>query len=127
MLPGSSRFDVLEAIHQWDFLAFGLLGAILLPFYVASLFALYGNFALVVLLAISIALSGLNAIMLLLAAIVTGRNVFFPNLIYVPGFTVFSAFVMRTIQLIAYCREWFLFRSARDNYSPPKVRAVNDW
>lgn len=127
MLPGSSRFNLLEAIHQWDFLAFGLFGAVVLPFYVTSLFALYGNFALVVLLAISIALSGLNVIMLLLAAIITGRNVFFPNLIYVPGFTVFNAFVMRTFQLIAYCQEWFLFRSSRDNYSPFKVRAVNDW
>ncbi len=127
MLPGSSRFNLLEAIHQWDFLAFGLFGAVLLPVYVTSLFALYGSFALVVLLAMSIALAGLNVIMLLLAAIVTGRNVFFPNLIYVPGFTVFNAFVMRTIQLIAYCQEWFLFRSSRDNYSPAKVRAVNDW
>jgi hypothetical protein len=34
---------------------------------------------------------------------------------------------MRTVQLIAYSKEWFLFRSQRDAYSPPKVRAVNDW
>lgn len=127
MLPGSSRFDFVEAIHQWDFLLFNVLGAVLLPVYVVWLFSLYGSFALIVLLAIVAALSALNVIMLLLAAIVTGRDVFFSNLIYVPGFTVFTSFIMRTIQLIAYTQEWFLFRSQRDPYSPPKVRAVNDW
>jgi cellulose synthase/poly-beta-1,6-N-acetylglucosamine synthase-like glycosyltransferase len=127
MLPGSSRFNLVEALHQWEFLTFGLFGAILLPVYVAWLFALYGGFAMIVLLSIVIALSALNVVMLLLAAIITGRDVFFPNLIFVPGFTVFNGFVMRTIQLVAYCEEWFLFRSSRDNYSPPKVRAVNDW
>lgn len=127
MLPGSSRFDFVEAIHQWDFLLFNVLGAVLLPVYVVWLFSLYGSFALIVLLAIVAALSALNVIMLLLAAIVTGRDAFFSNLIYVPGFTVFTSFIMRTIQLIAYTQEWFLFRSQRDPYSPPKVRAVNDW
>lgn len=127
MLPGSSRFDFVEAIHQWDFLLFNVLGAVLLPVYVVWLFSLYGSFALIVLLAIVAALSALNVIMLLLAAIVTGRDVFFSNLIYIPGFTVFTSFIMRTIQLIAYTQEWFLFRSQRDPYSPPKVRAVNDW
>lgn len=127
MLPFSSRFNLLEAVHQWDFLTFGVFGAILLPVYVTILFAQYGSFAVAVLLAVGIVLSGINVVMLLLAAMVTGRNVFFPNLIFVPGYTFFTAYVMRTIQLIAYCQEWFLFRSSRDNYSPPKVRAVNDW
>lgn len=127
MLPMSSRFNLVEALHQWDFLGMGVLGAVTLPIYVAWLFALYGNFAIVILASILIALSGLNVVMLLLAALITDRDVFFPNLVYIPGFTFFSAFVMRTIQLIAYCQEWFLFRSSRDGYSPHKVRAVNDW
>jgi cellulose synthase/poly-beta-1,6-N-acetylglucosamine synthase-like glycosyltransferase len=127
ILPGSSRFNLVEAVHQWDFLLFNVFGAVMLPVYVAWLYSLYGGFALVILGSMVIGLSLLNVIVLLLAALITDRDVFFPNLIYIPGFTIFNSFVMRTIQLIAYVREWFLFRSQSDNYSPPKVRAVNDW
>jgi cellulose synthase/poly-beta-1,6-N-acetylglucosamine synthase-like glycosyltransferase len=127
MSATSSRFRVLETLHQWEFLVFNVLSALLLPVYVTWLFLLYGGFAVVVLLAMTVALTLLNMVLLLLAAIITDRHVFFSNLIYIPGFTVFNSYVMGTIRAIAYIEEWFRFRSRRDNYSPEKVRTLIRW
>lgn len=127
MRATSSRFNLIEALHQWEFLFFSVLGALLLPVYIAWLFALYGSFAIVILLSMEIALIALNAIMLLLAGLITARPVVRSNLLYVPGYTLFNSLVMRNIRLIAYIEEWFRFRSLRDNYAPRKVRAVLRW
>lgn len=127
MSATSSRFDLFETLHQWEFLFFNVLGSLLLPFYVIWLFSIYGVFAIVVLMAMTIALCLLNVVLLLLASLITQRDVFFPNLAYMPGFTVFNSFINSMVRFAAYLEEWFLFRSSRDNYSPEKVRTQIRW
>lgn len=125
--PFSDRFVVLEAIHQFEYLFFSVLGTLIFPFYLLWLFALYGSFAVVVLIAAQIALSCLDAVMLLLAALITKRPVFFQDLPYMPGFSIMNAYVMRVVRLSAYWQEWLRFGSVNDNYVPHKVRILRRW
>lgn len=127
MLPGGARFAAAEALHQWDFLLFGVLGAVAFPFYVAWLFSTYGAFAPAILAAAQLGLLALDAASLALAAVVTGRPAFWRNLAYTPGFSLFTSYFMRTVRLWAYVEEWMLFGSTRDNYVPARVRHVRKW
>lgn len=127
MSATSSRFNLFEALHQWEFLFFNVVGALLMPVYVVWLFSIYGAFAAIVLIAMTIALCVLNVVLLLLATLITKQHVFFANLAYMPGFTLFNSFVTSSVRAIAYIEEWFRFRSTRDNYSPQKVRTQIRW
>ena len=49
--PFSSRFKVVELLHELDFLIFNILAAIVFPFYLVWLFVTYGEFALIILMA----------------------------------------------------------------------------
>ncbi len=127
MLPGTTRFSLGEALHQWEFLIFSVAGAILFPFYVVWLFLLYGDFAFVVLVAMQVGLLTLDVVMLSLAAHITGRDVFWPNLVYMPGFSLFTSYYMRIVRLCAYVHEWVFIGSFQDNYVPEKVRLERKW
>ena len=127
MLPGGSRFAAAEALHQWDFLLFSVLGAVALPAYVAWLFATFGAFAPAILAAAQLGLLALDCASLALAAVVTGRPAFWRNIAYMPGFSVFTSYFMRSVRLWAYVEEWMLFGSTRDNYVPARVRQVRKW
>lgn len=126
MLPGG-RFVLAEAIHQCEFLLFNVVGTVAFVPYIGWLFATYGEMALPVLIAIQSGLLLNDATMLALAAVITGRPVFWRNLAYVPGYSLFSSYVMRFVRLWAYGQEWFFFGSIRDNYLPRKVRAIRRW
>jgi len=126
MFP-NNRFILVEAIHQWEFLLFNVLGAFAFPLYVIWLFATYGDMAVTVLMAMQLGLLLLDSTMLALGAFITGRAAFWRNLVYVLGFSLFMSYVMRLVRLWAYLEEWLLFGSVRDNYLPYKVRAVRKW
>jgi hypothetical protein len=106
---------------------FAVIGALIFPVYLVWLFASYGSFAPVIVMAVQLALFGLDAVMLLLAAIVSGRPAFWPNLPYLLGYSIFTSFFMRLVRLWAYVEEWLLFASANDNYVPLKVRSIRKW
>ena len=127
MLPNRSRFLLAEALHQWEFLLFSVVGAIAFPFYIAWLYATYGGFATSILIAAQLGLLVLDAAMFALAAAVTGRTVFWGYLLYLPGFSVFTSYVMRLVRFWAYVEEWTLFASTRDNYVPTRVRQIRKW
>lgn len=127
MSPRSARFRPAEAFHQWDFLIYSVLGAIAFPAYVIWLFAMYGSFAIPILVAMQFGLFAVDAVTLLLAELVTRRPVFWRNLPYLVGHSIFTTYVMRMVRLWAYVEEWMLFASTRDNYVPQKVRAIRKW
>jgi cellulose synthase/poly-beta-1,6-N-acetylglucosamine synthase-like glycosyltransferase len=127
MDPGSGRFKLSEAFHQWDFLAFNVLGAVVFPFYILWLYLTYGAFATPILVAMQTGLCAIDIPMLAITAYVTGRPVFWRNLPYVPGYSIFCSYGMRLIRLCAYVEEWFLSASRWDNYTPLKVRAARKW
>lgn len=127
MGPLSERFQPLETLHQVEYLLFSVVASVMFPLYIVWLFVHYGDFAVVILLAMQIALFGLDIAMLLLAAIIANRHVFFGNIFYLPGFAVFNGYLMRFVRLWAYIEEWTRHASINDNYVPQKVRALRRW
>jgi cellulose synthase/poly-beta-1,6-N-acetylglucosamine synthase-like glycosyltransferase len=127
MDPRWPRFRLAEAFHQWDFLLFSVVGAVVFPFYIVWLYLTYGMFATSILVAMQVGLCVIDIAMLAIAAFVTGRPAFWRNLPYLFGYSLFASYVMRLVRLWAYIEEWFLSRSRRDNYTPLKVRDIRKW
>ena len=125
--PFSRSFRFAEAFHQWDFFVFGVAGAAIFPIYLIWLFATFGSLALVILIAMQIGLLCLDTMVLAISAWVTRRKVFWRNLPFVPGYSLFMTYVMRPVRLMAYIDEWAFSGSRRDNYTPIKVRLERPW
>lgn len=125
--PFDRRFSAAEAFHQCDFLAFSVASAVIFPIYMAWLIINFGTLAIPILIAMQIALLVLDAFMLALACWTTGRASFWRNLLFLPGYSIFMSYVMRSVRLLAYIDEWFFLGSHRDNYTPEKVRQVRAW
>jgi len=125
--PFGREFDAAEAFHQWDFLLFNVLGAAIFPIYLVWLVAQFGAFAAAILIGMQIGLFTLDAIMLAISAWTTGRSVFWRNLPFLPGYSLFMTYVMRPVRLVAYIDEWVFSGSHRDNYTPLKVRLQRPW
>jgi cellulose synthase/poly-beta-1,6-N-acetylglucosamine synthase-like glycosyltransferase len=127
-LTGSVRRNAFsEAIHQWDYLIFELGMTVAFPFYLAWLVSLYGGLALPILVAMQLGLLLLDVALLSLAALIVQRSVSPSLLLYMPGYSLYSGWVMRPVRLFAYLQEWFLFGSRNDNYVPAKVRMILKW
>ncbi len=127
MLPTDRRFNLAEALHQWEFLLFCVIGAVAFPIYMVWLFATYGDMAIVILVAMQFGLLIVDAAMLALASAITKRPVFWRHVAYLPGFSLFTSYFMRFVRLWAYVEEWLFFGSTRDNYVPQKVRIIRKW
>lgn len=125
--PFHRSFRFSEAFHQWDFLLFNVVGAIVFPVYLAWLLVQYGSFTLSILIAMQIGLFLLDTLVLALSAWTTGRPVFWRNLPFLPGYSLFMTYVMRPVRLLSYMDEWALSGSHRDNYTPAKVRLQRPW
>jgi cellulose synthase/poly-beta-1,6-N-acetylglucosamine synthase-like glycosyltransferase len=123
----SRGFRFAEAFHQWEYLAFNVFGAAIFPVYIGWLYATYGAFATVTLIAMQMGLFAIEVLTLAIAAYITGRPAFVRNLPYLLGYSLLATYVMRFVRLWAYLEEWFLAGSRRDNYVPSKVRAVRSW
>jgi cellulose synthase/poly-beta-1,6-N-acetylglucosamine synthase-like glycosyltransferase len=127
MDPRSPTFRLSEAFHQCDFLVFNVAAALIFPFYLVWLFVQYGEFAIAILVAMQVGLFAIDVTLLAIAGQVTGRPSFARNLLYLFGYSIFAAYVMRLVRAWAYLEEWFLSGSRRDNYVPLKVRTVRKW
>lgn len=120
-------FQLSEAVHQWDFLTFGVGGAIVFPAYLVWLFMTYGEFSVAIIVAMQLALLTLDLLSLALADIASGRPVFWLHAPYMLGYSIFTSYVMRMVRFWAYFQEWLRFASTRDNYVPLKVRSIRKW
>ncbi len=125
--PFNPKFRLAEAFHQCDFVLFNVVGTCIFPVYVAWLAINFGALAIPILIAMQIALLTLDAFMLALSCWTTGRDTFWRNLLFLPGYTIFMSYVMRSVRLLAYIDEWFFSGSHRDNYTPLKVRHERAW
>jgi cellulose synthase/poly-beta-1,6-N-acetylglucosamine synthase-like glycosyltransferase len=123
----SPGFRLSEAIHQWDFILFNVVGAFILPVYLVWLFMQYGAFTPAILIAMQIGLMAIDVLILAASALSTGRNIFLRNLLFLPGYSLFMTYIMRPVRLIAYIDEWAFSGSHRDNYTPMKVRTQRPW
>lgn len=127
MNPFHKNFRFSEAFHEWDFALFNVASCFIFPVYMIWLATLYGSFTFAILISIQIALLGIDIMILALAAWTTKRPVFWRNLLYLPGYSLFMNYVMRPVRLWAYIEEWCFSGSHRDNYTPIKVRLQRPW
>jgi cellulose synthase/poly-beta-1,6-N-acetylglucosamine synthase-like glycosyltransferase len=125
--PLSQATGFASIVHQFDFLVFELGATIAFPFYIVWLFSAYGNLAFSLLLAVQFGQWILDAAILALAACIAERAVPPDFLIYLPGFSFYSGWLIRPVRLVAFIQEWFLFGSRHDNYIPAKVRLLRKW
>lgn len=127
MSPFRPDFRFAEAFHQWDFLLFSVVGAVVFPVYLIWLAVSFGSFAPAILIAMQIGLLGIDVVLLAISAWTTRRPVFWRNLPYLPGYSLFMTYVMRPVRLWAYVDELCFSGSHRDNYTPIKVRLERPW
>ena len=127
LMTGARFFKPSEAFHQWDFFFYSVLATAIFPLYLGWLFEHYGTFAIPILVAMQFGLFGLDALTLALADIVLKRGSFRRNIVYLFGYSVFNAYFMRVVRLIAYVQEWCFRGSRGDNYVPLKVRLARTW
>ncbi len=124
MNPFSPGFSWRDAAHQWDFVLFNMVPTLVFPFYVTWLFANFGDFAPIVLVAVAIALFAVDLPVFVCAVLVTGKPVYWRLLPFLPLYGLFQSYLMRFNQIYAYVTEWIWALSLTDNYVPQKVR---DW
>jgi hypothetical protein len=126
LLSGRSK-GLADVANQWDFLIFELGATLVFPIYLVWLVAVLGGLAIPVLVAMQLGLMVLDTAMLALAGLIVARGVPLNTLLYMPGYAIYSGWVMRPVRLIAFVHEWFLFGSRHDNYVPAKVRMIRKW
>ncbi len=119
--PFSRRFDVIELLHELDFIVFNVLAAIAFPIYLTWLFVTYADFALVILLAAQVGMWTLDLFTFLLAAWMTPKANGLALMPYLLAYSPFYGFLMRMVRVVAYVQEWVFRASYRDPYVPKKV------
>jgi cellulose synthase/poly-beta-1,6-N-acetylglucosamine synthase-like glycosyltransferase len=122
--PFSKRFDVIELLHELDFIVFNVLAAVAFPFYLVWLFVMYGDLAPMIVLAAQIGMWGLDLVTFLMAAWVTPKANAMAVLPYIFAYSPFYGFLMRMIRVAAYLQEWVFRASYHDPYVPEKVHLV---
>jgi len=121
MNPLSSRFNVVELLHELDFVIFNVVAAMVFPFYLIWLFVTYGDLAPMILMGAQVGMWGLDLLAFLMAAWMTPKANALALFPYLPAYSPFYGFLMRFIRLAAYLQEWVLKASYRDPYVPQKV------
>ncbi len=122
--PFSARFDVVELLHELDFIVFNILAAIAFPVYLVWLFVMYGNFAPVILMTAQIGMWVLDLFTFLLAAWMTPKANGTSLMPYLLAYSPFYGFLMRMVRVTAYVQEWVFRASYHDPYVPKKVHLV---
>jgi cellulose synthase/poly-beta-1,6-N-acetylglucosamine synthase-like glycosyltransferase len=122
--PFSKRFDVIELLHELDFIFFNVVAAVAFPFYLVWLFAMYGDLAPMILLAAQIGMWVMDLFTFLLAAWMTPKAHALSLMPYLLAYSPFYGFLMRMIRIAAYLQEWVFRASYKDPYVPQKVHLV---
>lgn len=125
--PFLPRFKPLELLHEIEFILFSILPAASLPLYLIWLFTLYGPFAWSILVAAQAGITLLDYTTFALAAYAAPRPVPASLALYVPGYSMYNGYFMRSMRLLAYIEEWVFDRSRAGSYVPSKVQATRHW
>jgi len=124
MNPFSRRFNVIELLHELDFIFFNVLAAVAFPFYLVWLFVEYGDFAPVILMAAQIGMWALDLTTFVMASWLTPKARAWSLLPYLLAYSPFYGFIMRMVRVAAYLKEWIFDASYKDPYVPKKVHMV---
>ena len=127
MNPFSPRFRPAELLHEIEFILFSILPAAVFPFYILWLVDRYGFWGLNILLASQIVLMTLDLFSFALAALSNPKVKSLALLAYLPGYSLYSGTVMRSLRLFAFIQEWIFSASRNDPYVPEKVLRTRSW
>jgi len=125
--PFSTSLSWSDLILQWDFLLFNFLPTVVFPFYLVWLLTRYGEFGMLLLIAVTLVLYVLDLAVFVCAVLVTGRPVYWRLLPFLPLFGPFQSYVMRLDRFYSYATEWIFTSSKHDNYTPQKTRDSLVW
>ncbi len=120
--PFKPQFSWGAVFSKLDFFLLGVLAALVFPFYVLYLFASHGGMAVTILIASMLFSLFLDIITLFFAALIAGRLRWLWLLAFLPGYALFSAYVMRFVRAYAYINEWIFRPSEHDDFVPEKIR-----
>ena len=124
--PRQSNFSTRDLLGTLNHLWFDLGLSLAFLVYVSSLFVLFGEGALVILLAVSLVAMAGDTFELLVAAIFLPRLGVLRRLPYVPLYSFYVSYFQRAVRLRAYFLELAFRDSYNDPFYPAKVRTAQD-
>ncbi len=127
MNPFRHDFQASETFHQWDFLFFSVISAVIYPFYLGYLFTYYGFFAITLLVMTQLAFLFVDVVIFLSSLAITRQWSLISYLPYSAGYGTFNSVFMRMVRVWAYIQEWFLDSSRGDSFVPTRVAKARKW
>jgi hypothetical protein len=121
--PRQPNFSCINALGSLDILFFQALLPASFYIYVLWLFANYGAFAWLILSVVTMLYMLTSLLSFTMAVTVSGHHGRWRLLPYVPGYTLFNAYVMRAIEVGAYLDELIFRHSYQDTYVPTRVQS----
>ncbi|WEX09059.1 glycosyltransferase [Chelativorans sp. AA-79] len=115
------NFSAADALGTLDIIYFQAILPASFFVYIVWLFAHFGTFAWVILGVVTIVYMTSALISFLIAASVSDHYGRLGLLLYVPGYALFNAYVLRAIAVYAYLDELIFRRSYKDTYVPSRV------
>jgi len=119
--PLRPNFSAIDALGTVDIIWFQALLPASFFAYVVWLFSYFGSFAWIILSAVTSYYVVASFISFAIAGSVSGSYARVSLMLYVPGYTLFNAYVLRTVAIIAYLDELIFRHSYRDPYVPRRV------
>jgi cellulose synthase/poly-beta-1,6-N-acetylglucosamine synthase-like glycosyltransferase len=121
--PREPNFSCINALGTLDIIYFQALLPGSFYVYILWVFANYGAFAWVILSIVTTVYMLASLLSFTLAVAVSGHRGRWSLLPYVPGYTLFNAYVMRAIEVGAYIDELMFRHSYKDSYVPVRVQS----
>lgn len=120
--PFDVRFRLREAAHQLEFLTYSIAAALVFFLYIGDLATKAPDLLLIVLFATGFILVVLDAVTLIMAAILLLRRDYLQLLPFVPLFAPLQFLVMRNARVFTFVEELLFSTSRHDDFVPIKVR-----
>ncbi|KEA08803.1 glycosyltransferase family 2 protein [Rhizobium rhizogenes] len=120
--PFDVRFRLREAAHQLEFLTYSIAAALVFFLYIGDLATKAPDLLPIVLFATGFILVVLDAVTLIMAAILLLRRDYLQLLPFVPLFAPLQFLVMRNARVFTFVEELLFSTSRHDDFVPIKVR-----
>src|ERR1700720_2420921 len=120
--PFQQNFSVLDALGTIDLILFHAILPTMFLFYIASCIIYYGSFLLVILITVNAFYVTTTTIAFICAITASGSYGRISLIPYIIGYSLFRAYVVRTLMIWTYFDELFLCISYRDTFVPSRVQ-----
>jgi len=121
--PFQPNFSLIDALGTIDIIWFQAILPASFYIYIVWLFAYFGSFAWTILGAVTCWYMLMSLVTFTVALSVSGHQARPWLLLYVPGYALFNAYILRAVTFTAYLQELIFRSSYRDSYVPRRVSA----